>query len=164
MKEFVPHQNQSNKKLKPSKFYDSFIQQKGPNGVTRASSAEIQKALKMFYLDLAFGNIVQDKYIPYIMEEPRVFQEAIIDCENKLIEYTIILRSLEAATASNNPIVLQPNFQIVYNKYLMLSNSYSTILNGLRGFVVSMDVSYLVAISAKLNSTQMRGAKQQIIL
>lgn len=162
MKEYKPQI--LNKKPRPSRFYESFIESKGPSGVTRATSAEIQRNLKSFYLDLAHGNIVQDKYMTFIMEEPRVFQEAFNDVSNRIMEYTIILRSMDCAMANNLPIIAQPMFNVTYNKYMMKANTYNVIFTGLQNFMMSMDVSYLVSISAQLNSGIIRGSKQQLML
>lgn len=162
MKEYKPQI--LNKKPRPSRFYESFIESKGPQGVTRATNAEIQKNLKSFYLDLAYGNIVQDKYMTFIMEEPRVFQEAVNDVSNRIMEYTIILRSMDCAISNNLPIIAQPMFNVTYNKYMMKANTYNTILTGLQNFMMSLDIGYLVSISAQLNSGIIRGSKQQLML
>lgn len=166
MKEFKPNKQQNNtpKKLKPSKFFDNFIQLKGPNGVLRASSAEIQKNLKYFFLDLIYGNIVQEKYLPFIMNDNRVITEAITEAQNKLMEYTIITQSMDCAAMSSSPISLQPVFPLIYNNYMYKANAYHIMLNGLQGFAMTHDVSYLTAISAKLNSSSIRGGKQQIMI
>jgi hypothetical protein len=82
MRQFKPEQ--LNKRIKPSRFFETFIQQKGPNGVSRASVLEIQKNLRTLFLDLAFGNVVQDKYIQFMIGDPRVVQEATTAAYNKI--------------------------------------------------------------------------------
>ena len=162
MKEYRPNPNiTGDKRFKPSKFFENFIQQKGPSGVKRASVAEIQKNLRQFYLDLVYGNVVQDKYIPFLIEDPRVVNEAIIDSENKLVEFTIILQSMDSAVRCMLPISNQPMFTTVYNKYMMRANIYGVILSGLKNFVMTGDTGFLVSICAHLNSKMVRGAKQQ---
>ena len=166
MKEFRPNKpSQPPKKLKPSKFFDNFIQLKGPNGVLRASTAEIQKNLRYFFLDLIYGNVVQDKYLPFLMSgDDRVVTEAITEAQNKLMEFTILTQSMDCAAMSSNPVSLQPVFPVIYNNYMYKCNAYFIILNGLQGFLMTHDISYLTAISAKLNASSIRGGKQQIVL
>lgn len=162
MKEYRPLITQ--KKLKPSKFFEGFIQSKGPNGVARASSGEIQKAMKSFFLDLAYGNIVQEKYIPILKSDPRIIQEAHTEAENQLVEATTLLQSLEFSRNGGLPITAQPAFNGIYNKYLMRATTYGVILEGLRFFMATGNESYLTAIATKMNSVMMRGAKQQLML
>jgi hypothetical protein len=167
LREFRPLITQ--KKLRPSKFFEGFIQSKGPNGVARASSGEIQRALKSFYLDLAYGNIVQDKYMPILISDPRIMQEALVDAENKLLYSTIELQCLEFSRNSGLPITAQPAFEGIYNEHMMRAQTYGVILEGLRGFHMSVlsgvpNPEYLISISTKLNSITMRGAKQQLML
>ena len=150
--------------MKPSKFFEYFIQQKGPNGVSRASSGEIQKNLKSFYLDLAYGNIVQPQYMQFLQTDPRVITEAISDSENQLMECTIILQSMDNAVITHHPIIAQSSFTTTYNKYLMKAHTYGVILAGLRNYAMTGDEAHLVAISVKINSGIMRGAKQQLSL
>ena len=167
MREYRPLITQ--KKLRQSKFFEGFIQSKGPNGVARASSGEIQRALKSFYLDLAYGNIVQDKYMPMLMADPRIIQEALIDVENKVLYSTIELQCLEFSRNSGLAITAQPAFDGIYNEHLMRAHTYGIILEGLRNFHMSVmsgvpDPSHLISISTKLNSIVMRGSKQQLML
>lgn len=162
MREYRPLISQ--KKLKPSKFFESFIQSKGPNGVARASSGEIQRALKSFFLDLAFGNIVQPQYIEVMRQDPRIIQEAMTEANNKMIEANTVLQSLEFSAQHGLPITGLPSFSNVHNKYLMMANTYGVILTGLRGFAQTGDESHLIAVSTKFNNVLMRGGKQQLML
>lgn len=153
-----------NKKLKPSRFFENFIQQKGPGGITRASSMEIKKNLRSFYLDLAYGNVVQEKYMEFIYSDSRVINEAMIDIENKLLEFTIVLRSMDVAINTNDPIISQPQFNEIYGAYLTRSNTYEVILVGLKNFAATGDPNYLVSISAKLNASIIKNSKYQLML
>lgn len=166
MREFRPMGSQQ-KKLKPSKFYDNFVQAKGPNGVAMASTGEIQKNLKMFFTDLAYGNIVQDKYTQFILGDPRVFQEAITECQNKLEECTVVIQSLDFAAQNGLPITTIPAFQAVHNKTLMKANTYGVILQGISAFLQSVqagqpDFNHLVSISVRLGSVMMKGSRMAL--
>ena len=163
MREYRPIVNQ--KKQKPSRFFESFIQSKGPNGVARASIGEIQRSLKSFFLDLAYGNIVQEKYMDMIRSDPRVIQEAAVEAENKMVEANVILQSLDCAMQCGLPIITLPAFNGIHNKFMMRANTYGIILGGLRDFMMSGgDEAHLVSISTKLNSVIMKGSKQQLML
>ena len=162
MRPFKPEQ--LNKKLRPSKFFENFIQQKGPNGVSRASVLEIQKGLKSFFLDLAYGAVAQEKYIGFLVGDPRVMEEALKEAYSQIIECTIIMRSMEAAGSTNNPIAEMPQFSEVYNKYNMKGQTYSIIHDGLLGFKNTGDVGYIIGISTRLNSFIMKGSKQTLLL
>jgi hypothetical protein len=152
------------KKLKPSRFFESFIQQKGPMGVNLASVAEIQKNLRSFFNDLGYGNLVQEKYLQYLVGDLRVIDEALNESQNRLMEATIILQSMDMLQTSNNPIIQLPLFMITYNKFLMRYKAYSIIHRGLNDFKFSSvhDPAFLVGISTQLNSPVMRGALQQL--
>lgn len=162
MRQFKPEQ--LNKRIKPSRFFETFVQQKGPNGVSRASVLEIQKNLRTFFLDLAFGNVVQEKYIQFMIGDPRVVQEAMTAAYNKIWECLVITQSMDAAISSNAPITQHPEFYTAYNKYKMRGTTYNVIYDGLCAFSNTQDPSYLTAISTKLNSGLMRGSKQQLML
>lgn len=160
MREFRPIGSQQ-KKIRPSKFYEFFIQAKGPNGVAMASIGEIQKNIKMLFMDLAYGNLVQEKYTQYIVADPRVFQEAIIAAQNKMNECTVIIQSLDCAAQNGLAITTLPAFREVYNKYMMRANTYGVILQGINAFLQTncQDLNQLIGISVRLNSVLMKGAK-----
>ena len=141
------------------RFFEFFIQAKGPNGVAMASIAEIQKNLKSFYNDLAYGNAVQEKYNQFLLSDPRVVQQAYIVAQNKINECTVIVQSMDCAAQMGIPITTLPEFRQIHNKYMMKANTYNVILQGLSGFMQTQDLSHLVGISIKLNTIMMRGAK-----
>ena len=153
------------KKMKPSKFFEFFLQTKGPTGTARASVAEIQKNMKSFFLDLAFGNLVQDKYLQFL-QDPRIIGEAIQIAQYKMMECLCIVQSMKSTQYSANPVIANPVFEPTLNKYTVKGETYNIIYNGLMAYWNSPDhnPAYLVGISTKLNNINMRGAKQQLLL
>ena len=162
MRAFRPEQ--LNKKIRPSKFFENFIQQKGPGGVTRATVLEIQKSLKTFFLDLAHGAVAQEKYMDFLIGDPRIVEEALKECYNQMNECTIILRSMDAAHSTSNPVSNWPQFAELYKRYNMKGQTYGVIYNGLLAFQNTKDIAHLVGISTRLGSNMMRGSKQTLLL
>ena len=102
-----------NKKLRPSKFFEHFLNANGPTCTAKASTADIQVKLKVLYLDLACGNLQQNKYYQYFIGDPRIVQEAINDLQNKVLE-SLVYRDALRFTANrpqdpeSRPILANP--------------------------------------------------------
>lgn len=149
------------KNMKDSKFFEYF---KSQGGTLRASSEDIRKQMFVFCKDLIYGNVVQDKYLPALMEDPRIIQEGMLYAETNLIENNMILQSLDCAALNKLPFTMFPEFSTVYNKYALRSQTYGIILHSLKDFAMSGNPDYLVSISVKLNTPFLRGVKQQYML
>ena len=170
-----------NKKLKPSKFFEHFLNLNGPTCTAKATNLDIQAKLKVLYLDLAFGNLQQTKYYQYFVGDPRIVQEAINDLQNKVMDALAYRDSLRfVANRPQDPearnILMNPMFNKVIQNAEMKYIAYSTIMEGLvkyRDSGLGMDglihpeacnPQYLVYISMQLNSNPfIKGAKNLIL-
>ena len=170
-----------NKKLRPSKFFEHFLSTNGPTCTAKASTADIQAKLKVLYLDLAFGNLQQNKYYQYFIGDPRIVQEAINDLQNKVLETLACRDALRFAAnrpqdSDTRPILANPVFGAVIQKAELKYIAYSTILEGIvkyrdsgmgpDGFIhpEMCNPQFLVTISIQLNGNPfMKGAKNLIL-
>ena len=170
-----------NKKLRPSKFFEHFLNANGPTCTAKASTADIQAKLKVLYLDLAFGNLQQNKYYQYFIGDPRIVQEAINDLQNKVLETLACRDALRFAAnrpqdPDTRPILANPVFSAVIQKAELKYIAYSTILEGIvkyrdsgmgpDGFIhpEMCNPQFLVTISIQLNGNPfMKGAKNLIL-
>jgi hypothetical protein len=170
-----------NKKLRPSKFFEHFLSANGPTCTAKASTADIQAKLKVLYLDLAFGNLQQNKYYQYFIGDPRIVQEAINDLQNKVLETLACRDALRFAAnrpqdPDTRPILANPVFGAVIQKAELKYIAYSTILEGIvkyrdsgmgpDGFIhpEMCNPQFLVTISIQLNGNPfMKGAKNLIL-
>lgn len=171
----------ANKKLRPSKFFEHFLNTFGPTCTAKASTAEIQAKLKVLYLDLAFGNMQQNKYYQYFVGDPRIIQEAITDLKNKILETLAYRDSLRfVANRPQDPetrsILANPAFNTVIQQAELKFVAYSTIMEGISryrdsgicsdGFIhpEMCNPQYLVTISMQLNNNPfIKGAKNLIL-
>lgn len=153
-----------NKKMKPSRFFDYFIRQYGQVGTSRATVLEIQKNLRSFFLDLAFGNIVQEKYTQFILGDPRIVDEALIEVTSKLKKNMIYMEALNIAAQTGSPITQYPEYNECYSQETLRHYTYSILHQGLSNFKMTQDPSHLVFISTQFNSQIARGAKQVLLL
>ena len=129
-----------------------------------ASPLEIQKQMKSYFLDLIYGNIVQEKYQDFLYE-PRVLREALASAEQKLLRYSAILQSMDLAIQSNQfMITSNPEFYNTYDTYVGKATAFSIILKGLQAFANTGDTGYLISISTQMNSYLMANAKQQVLI
>ena len=170
-----------NKKLRPSKFFEHFLNQNGPSCTAKATNIDIQSKLKVLYLDLAFGNLQQAKYYQYFVGDPRIIQEAINDLQNKVLESLAYRDALKfTANRPQDPdaraILSNPAFNSVINKAELTYVAYSIILEGVVKYRDSgmgtdglihpeyCNPQFLVTISIQLNSNPFtRGAKNLIL-
>lgn len=149
-----------NTKLRNSKFFDYFIKTHGDNCTISATDDEIRKNLKYLYLDITFGNLQQDKYTQYFVQDNRIVTLAINDTMQKLIENYMILESLKYARANNMNFVLYEQFDKVLSDTNTKYFTYSTLNKGLLDFQQSQyNMSYLVNIAVQFNNPMNRGSK-----
>ena len=171
----------NNRKPKPSKFFEYFLGQYGVACTSRATVNEIQSKLKLLYFDLMFGNLQQAKYFQYILGDERIFDEALIDLKNKLLECIVYRDSLKFVAQNNDrpgSVQIQTNPQ--FNKCLMDSENrvftYSTIYDGIMKYKSTgilpdgtyapekCNPQFLICIAMQLNNNPFgRGAKQSIL-
>ena len=170
-----------NKKLRPSKFFEHFLNTFGPTCTAKASTAEIQAKLKVLYLDLAFGNMQQTKYYQYLVGDPRIVQEAINDLRNKVLEslaYRDALRfvSNRPQDPESRSILTNPAFDTVIRQAELKFTAYSIILEGVTNYRDSgmcqdgfihpemCNPQYLVTISMQLNNNPFIKNSKNMIL
>lgn len=149
-----------NTKLKNSKFFDYFLKIYGETATLTCTDDEIRKNLKSLYLDIAFGNIQQEKYLTYFMQDNRIIILALNDTMQKLIENYMILESLKYARSHNMNFVLYEQFDAVFSNINTKYFTYSSLHKGLTDFQQSgYNLSYLVNISVQFNNPMNRGSK-----
>lgn len=170
-----------NRKQKPSKFFEYFLNQYGPSCTSRASVKEIHDKIKTLYLDLAFGNMQQPKYYQYIIGDNRIIECALNDLTIKFSEavaYRDALRyTASAKDPSVMPILSNPSFNKCLNDSENRVYSYSILIEGLTEFKNSgiaqdgfihlemANIQFLIKIPVQLNNNPFaRGAKQQLLL
>ena len=170
-----------NKKIRNSKFFDHFISQYGPSCTAKSSNKEIEDKLKMFYLDLAFGNLQQQKYYQYLVGDTRIVDEALQDLQNRMLEAVVYRDALKFTASINNQESFNIRSNPMYNKCVNDSENkvyaYSVLIDGLTEYKNSglgqdgyihpemCNPQYLVKISIQINSNPFaRGSKQQLLL
>jgi len=153
-----------NTKLKNSKFFDYFLKTYGETATLTCIDDDIRKNLKSLYLDIAFGNIQQEKYVNYFVQDPRITNIAINDSTQKLIENYMILESLKYSRANNMNFTLYEQFDNVLGEINTKYFTYSTLNKGLIEFQQSQyNMSYLVNVSVTFNSPMNRGSKAVLL-
>ena len=153
----------SNKKPKNSKFFDYFTRAHGEVCTRAVGEDEIQRNMKTFYLDVAFGNIQQEKYLQYFLADERILQIAIRDCNRKCIFSYNRLASLQFARTANAQFSLTDEFVETMREEETIYNTYSTILSGLQNFAMTGQLQYLTAVSITFNNPMHRGSKSVLL-
>lgn len=153
-----------NTKLRNSKFFDYFLKNYGDICTLAATDDEIRKCLKFLYLDITFGNIQQNKYVQYFVQDSRIVILALNDTMQKSIENYMILESLKYARAHNVDFVLYEQFDKVLSDTDTKYFTYSTLNKGLLEFQQSQyNMSYLIKIAVQFNSPMNRGSKAVLL-
>lgn len=165
-----------NQKPRNSKFFDYFIRVNGDVATRAAGDDEIIKNLKALYLDIAFGNLQQEKYLQYLLADPRVLQIAIMDCQNKVCQAQLRVESLKLARAQGAPFTQIDQFNETlmeddskYFTYSMLLKSFTEFLNLKaamdNGYQVSATafIQTLAAVSVAFNNPMNRGSKSVLL-
>ena len=146
-------------KQKNSRFFDYFLKKYGEQCTTLASEDEIGKNLRQFYTDLCYGNIQQKKYMPYIMADQRIITVPYNDSANRLTKAWMISEALKFSKMNGLQAMNQPIYDILLNEYLTEYNTYSCINQGLKYFLQTGDMNYLVQISVQYNNAMNRGSR-----
>lgn len=162
MRQFNP--SRENTKTKKSNFFESFFNSKGQAGTNLANNEEIKKSLRSFYLDLAFGSLVQDKYLQFLEGDPRIIEIAMEEANRKIIECNIILQSMTCAQNAGLNITYMPEFMSIYNNNQLKMTTYTIIWHGLAAFKQSHDRNALASVSVQLNNPSIKGSRQQLML
>ena len=165
-----------NTKPRNSKFFDYFVKAHGDVATRAVGEDEIFKNLKSLYLDIAFGNLQQEKYLQYLFADPRIIQMAIYDCNNKVIQAYIRVESLKFARASGvqftqleqfNDTMKEDNTK--YFTYSVLQKAF-TDFNNLKAMMdagqpVSPQVflQALTAVSVAFNNPLNRDSKSVLL-
>lgn len=153
-----------NTKLKNSKFFDYFLKTYGETATLTCTDDEIRKNLKSLYLDITFGNIQQEKYLTYFVQDVRIVNLALNDTMQKLIENYMILESLKYSRSHNMQFTLYEQFDRVLADINTKYYTYSTLNKGLLDFQQSQyNMSYLVNISVQFNNPMNRGSKAVLL-
>ena len=125
-----------NHRPRNSKFFDYFLKAHGDVATRAVGEDEIFKNLKALYLDIAFGNLQQEKYLQYLLADARIIQIAIHDCDTKVIQAYIRVESMKFARASStqftqleqfNNTLMEDNTK--YFTYSVLKKAFTDFLN-----------------------------------
>lgn len=157
--------SQKPKKPKQSKFFDQLIQKYGEQyALDKCTNQEISDKLRFFIQDLVYGNILQDKYIQYIMNDTnnRLIGSTLVEIDYRIKRAAMISYALSKLYASQDPITQDQEFQQCYMDEDLKSKAYSIIKQGLLGFLNSRDPQYIEWIAIQFNSPILRSAKQLI--
>ena len=132
------------KKLRPSKFFEYFLSN-NHGGTTVATPKEIQDKLRQLYLDLAFGNLQQPKYINLLrIDQEKIIKEALMDLWMKINESSIYRDSVLLVSKSNLPeaglIVNNPLYQDVILNSQNRVAAYNILYKGLYNYQKSGEV------------------------
>lgn len=154
--------NQKPQKAKPSKFFDQLIQKYGEQfALSKATNAEISDKVRFFIQDLVYGNLLQDKYIRYLLEdtENRLIQTAMFEIEYRYRRSYILVYSLTKMVNSTDPISQSQEFNQCYMDEDMKTKAYSILRAGLTNFINTREPSYIEWIAIQFNSPVLKGAK-----
>lgn len=133
------------RKQKPSKFFEYFISN-NRGGTLAVTAKEIQDKLRQFYLDLAFGNLQQPKYIDMLrLDQERIINESLNDLWIKINEAGIykdaIILVSKIRTPESDLIYSNP----LYNDTVVNSQkkfaAYNCIYKGLSNYQKSGEVN-----------------------
>lgn len=133
------------RKLRPSKFFEYFLSN-NRGGTTVATNKEIQDKLRQLYLDLAFGNLQQPKYIDMLrMDQEKIIHEALLDLWMKINEASIYRDAVLLVGKTNLPeaglIVNNPLYQdVIVNSQNRLA-AYNVIYKGIYDYQRSGEIN-----------------------
>ena len=156
---------QNKQKPKNSKFFDQLIQRYGEEyALAKATNQEVSDKVKFFIQDLAYGTILQDKYIRYLMEDNdnRLINTTLIEVDYRLKRSSILLYALNKLYMSKDNICLDQEYQQCYQDEDIRVKAYSIIKQGLINFIQSRNPQFFTTIAVQLNSILLKGAKQLI--
>ena len=132
------------RKQKPSKFFEYFLSN-NRGGTLAVTAKEIQDKLRQFYLDLAFGNLQQPKYIELLMlDQERIINESLIDLWQKINETLIYKDAVLLASRINTPEASMIVSNPLYNDVMFNSQNrfaaYNVLYKGLANYQASGEI------------------------
>lgn len=152
-----------NQKPKNSRFFDHFIKQHGDVATKYAGEDEIQKNLKSLYLDIAFGNLQQEKYLQYLLADERIVQLALIDIHNHLMKASNILEALRFARNAMAQCTQNDYFMVTYQEADSRWFTYSILYQAFTYFQATGQMQYLTSVSVTFNNPINRGSKSVLL-
>jgi hypothetical protein len=150
-------------KQRPSKFFEYFIKNYGESATKTVNDDEIFKNLKSLYLDLAFGNLQQEKYFQYLYSDFRIMQIAANDLHQKVMESFIVAESLKFARNMNFQATSLEQFGNTLLNAETKYFTYSVLHKGVTGFLMSGDINALISISVQFNNPMNRNSKSVLL-
>lgn len=136
----IKQQTQKQKKQN-SRFFEYFLNQYGEACTSRASDTELMDKMKMFFMDLAFGNFTQPKYFQYLAGDRRIIHYALEMAKDKLMDALCYKESLEHIAVLNTPnaamIKKNPHFDSCLREAVEKATAYSLIIQTLNQFMLS---------------------------
>lgn len=157
---------QNKPKLKPSKFFEPLIQKYGEMyALDKATNQEISDKIRFFIHDLVYGNLLQEKYTKYILNDittsNRLITATSLELDYKYKRANIVLYSLTKLFNSNDPITSEQEFSQCYMDADLRVKAYQVLKQGIINLTNSGNPQFLEWIAIQFN-TQLRGAKNLI--
>ena len=150
-------------KQRPSKFFEYFIKNYGESATRTVNTDEIYKNLKSLYLDLAFGNLQQERYYQYLYSDIRIMQIAANDLHEKVMETYIVVESLKFAKGMG----FQPTTLEQYSRVLLENQTkfftYSVLQKNINDFLMTGDINCLINIAVQFNNPMNRNSKAVLL-
>lgn len=152
-----------NQKPKNSRFFDHFIKQHGDVATKYAGEDEIQKNLKALYLDIAFGNLQQEKYLQYLLADDRIVQLALMDLYNHLMDayniYEALLFARNAMAQCTQNDFFMGTLKNAESRYF----TYSILYQAFTQFQATAQMQFLTSVAVTFNNPINRGSKSVLL-
>ena len=150
-------------KKKNSKFFDYFLKTYGDSCTLSVNDDEIFKYLRNLYLDLAFGNLQDEKYHQLLRNDPRIINAIYRDCIQKCNELYIMSESLKFSHTMSCPICGLDLFEKVVRDTNTRYMTYSIFHKGIEGYLYTNDINYLLSIAFQFNNVMNRNLRQVLL-
>lgn len=150
-------------KVRQSQFFEYFISRYGIDfAITRANNEELLNRIKHFILDLAYGNIMQERYFCYIAGDMdnRLLQIALTELRFQIRKTVIYCDALVASRIVGNESSKFQEFDPLLKDEQLRQFAFITIRDSIMSYISTRDSEYIRSISYKLSNPLFKRAKQ----
>lgn len=150
-------------KVRQSQFFEYFISRYGIEfAITRANNEELLNRIKHLILDLAYGNIMQERYFCYIAGDMdnRLLQIALTELQFQIRKTVIYCDALTASRIVGNESSKFQEFDPLLKDEQLRQFAFITIRDSILSYISTRDSEYIRSISYKLSNPLFKRAKQ----